>query len=566
MVAGGTIAMIVIASACGMSETLDEQEEELAELAASELYDSSGDPGDDIADPSPLDGKHLSEEAPGDLGDLDRVPFSADATEPADMTDELGHGVTSAAAPSIPTPSTFVIRLTPDGVSGRQRINFAIPFAPGVLTDPTRLRFTTAGIERPAARRVLARHSNGSARSVQIQLDLDVTTYKDLTVQLGVAGQTGPSLVAVSTTLTGSGTNVRPRVAATLPATVLVASGLGGPMLPASSVAGTTLDTWTTKCNYTKFSTDAFVSLRSSKDVWLYDRVTALYRGYMLTGSITPLRYAYREATIYRSGMTISGGVATNIPVPNASSDLKYYYAQGLALHYLLTGDDRFREAAEAVSARAAALWKPTYTGAFWTERHAGFALLAHEWAARVTDDQAATINSRANAAVTAFLSHQNAPVSGYSDTTARCFAHTATSHGESYGYTGCSPWMSAILADALDAHAQRVGGTRASEIRVALGRLGRILARRGRDGAGRPYYWMGVGTTKNQADPYEEHWGEAAYIVALAWDATGRTDSTLRTAAEQLVAGFRARGTMPHMRSFNWQCRSAVMTPALLK
>lgn len=34
---------------------------------------------------------------------------------------------------------------------------------------------------------------------------------------------------------------------------------------------------------------------------------------------------------------------------------------------------------------------------------------------------------------------------------------------------------------------------------------------------------------------------------------------------AEGLIAGLAEFGTVPHMRSFNWQCRSAVATPHLL-
>jgi hypothetical protein len=40
----------------------------------------------------------------------------------------------------------------------------------------------------------------------------------------------------------------------------------------------------------------------------------------------------------------------------------------------------------------------------------------------------------------------------------------------------------------------------------------------------------------------------------------------TLKTAAEQMIAGLAAHGVVGQTRSFNWQCRSAVMTPALLK
>src|SRR5262249_26390381 len=154
-----------------------------------------------------------------------------------------------------------------------------------------------------------------------------------------------------------------------------------------------------------------------------------------------------------RAGMTVSNGVTTAIAPPTANDDLKYYYSQNMALHYLLTGDERYREAAEAVSAKVVTMWNPKYDGSdkFWTERHAGFSLLAHEWALAVTDDQATAISARSEAAVTAFLSNQATYPVGYSDPKARCFGHSAAAHGESYGYNGCSPWMSAILADALD-------------------------------------------------------------------------------------------------------------------
>ena len=44
-----------------------------------------------------------------------------------------------------------------------------------------------------------------------------------------------------------------------------------------------------------------------------------------------------------------------------------------------------------------------------------------------------------------------------------------------------------------------------------------------------------------------------------------GATKREGRATAEGLVAGLAEFGTVPHMRSFNWQCRSAVATPHLL-
>ena len=94
---------------------------------------------------------------------------------------------------------------------------------------------------------------------------------------------------------------------------------------------------------------------------------------------------------------------------------------------------------------------------------------------------------------------------------------------------------------------------------------LGRIIARDGRDGTGRPYYWMGLGRA-GEVDEFDEHWGESAYLVAMAWFYDGRDDAGLRTAADELVTGLRERGEAGQVRSFNWQCRAAVQAPAYLR
>jgi hypothetical protein len=76
----------------------------------------------------------------------------------------------------------------------------------------------------------------------------------------------------------------------------------------------------------------------------------------------------------------------------------------------------------------------------------------------------------------------------------------------------------------------------------------------------------MGVGTTMDEVDDYDEHWGESAYVIAMAWHHGGRSEATLKTAATELLAGTKSKGTAPHMRSYNWQCRSAVATPYYLQ
>jgi hypothetical protein len=444
-------------------------------------------------------------------------------------------------------------------------VNFAVPLAPGKLSDATNVRVLAGDQELSSARRVLATHPDGSARSVQIQVELTLAGSTPVEVRFGeTPAQPALALEPVETTLVAADGTLGPRVWALLPAAWLSGSGVAGPQVPESDVAGSALDAWNDFCDYARYDVDAFLSLESDPAVWLYDRGTTAYRGYARRGDLVTLETAYRESAIYRARLT-GTGTATRIGVPGKADDLKYHYAQNLALHYLLSGDDRFREAAEDVAERAGALWtSPTYAGGadFWTERNAGFALLAYVWAMAVSDDQAATFQALADAAVDAYVGVQETYPSGYSDGAARCFAHHADAHGEPYGYFGCSPWMSAILADGLDAYATERGETQAQKARAAIVKLGRIVARQGRDATGRPYYWMGVGTSSNEPDDYDEHWGESAYIVAMAWHFDGRKDVNLATAADEIIAGFASHGTAPHMRSFNWQCRSAVATP----
>lgn len=465
-----------------------------------------------------------------------------------------------------PIEPMFAVRLVPAaGVSGEQVVNFAIPLRPGYLMDAQQIRVGLGGMALPAARVPLARYADGSLVSVQVQVAVELAGESTLEVEIGATGGGSREVVRVEDTLEGA--DETPRVWALLPAEWLAASGAFGPLVARAAIAGTPLDAWASVCDYARWDTDAFLAGMSSREVWLFDRVTAMYRGYAITGDAAPLVSGYREAGIYRRGLT-GDGEATRIGVPGAADDLKYHYTQGLAFHYLLTGDVRYREAAEDVAVRAHGLWTdPGYAGGddFWTERHAGFGLLAYEYAALVSDDRTSEFAGWAAAAVDAYLAVQEGYPASWTDRDARCFGHSATAHGEGYGYDGCSPWMSAILADGLEAHARRVGGAAADRVRDGLVKLGRIIARDGRDGDGRPYYWMGLGRA-GEVDEFDEHWGESAYLVAMAWFYAGRDDDGLRAAADALVTGLRERGEAGQVRSFNWQCRAAVQAPAYLR
>lgn len=121
---------------------------------------------------------------------------------------------------------------------------------------------------------------------------------------------------------------------------------------------------------------------------------------------------------------------------------------------------------------------------------------------------------------------------------------------------------MSAILADGLDAYARVRGGERADAVRASLVQLGRIVARDGIGPDGRPHDWMGVGTDEDAPDAYDEHVGESAYVVALARAIVGAPDPELDGALADLLGKLAADGTVGQIRSYNWQCRTAVMAP----
>src|SRR6185503_17309004 len=86
-----------------------------------------------------------------------------------------------------PTLGTGVtVHLVPaSGVSGSQRINFAVPFQPGQLADASQLRAMNGTVELKAGRRTLATYADGRPRSVQIQFDLDVAGETDVAVRVG---------------------------------------------------------------------------------------------------------------------------------------------------------------------------------------------------------------------------------------------------------------------------------------------------------------------------------------------------------------------------------------------
>ncbi len=507
----------------------------------------------------------------GEIGAGSGSPAVNSGTNPSGSSGSSGSGAGSevkttgsggGAGNDVAPSSEAMVHLVPaSGVSGSQHVNVAVPFGRGWLTDATHVRVSQAGKVLPIARRVLAKHSDGSVRSVQLQFDLQVTGESDVAVQVTAdVNDASLTMTSVQQLLAVSGQTESPKVWTRLPSEWLAASGVGGPLL-AKSATPSQYVAWDELCDYDKISYDSFVSQSKDSAVWLYDRPTTLYRGYFRHGDQTTLADAYKEVSMYRAGLH-GTGTSTTIGLTDKADDLKYYYSQGFALHYLLTGDDRYREAAENIAERATTLYTRTvYNGSgFWTERNSAFALLAYVWASIVSDDKADRYATLADAVVSGLAETQNKTISGYTDTQARCYSHSADSHGEDYGYDGCSPWMSAIVADGLETYMHERPTAQADVAKTTLIKLGRFFAKY-RDADGKPYYWVASNGSKGEVDPDDEHWGEGAYLVSLAYYYSGKTDTSLAKALGELTTGLQKNGSAPHIRSFNWQCRSAVAT-----
>jgi hypothetical protein len=549
--------VLVVPLGCRETPADDDAGSETAEDTSGD-GDGDTNPGDGDGDTDPGDGDG---DGDGDAGDGDGDP-TGDGDGDGDPTgdgDGDGDGDAQIELELVPQP----------GVVGVQRINFALPLPDGAETeDPPQLGVLIGDEAQPLALRGLSRWPSGAWRSVQIQLDVDVANT-ELTVDLAGTPAGSLDLVPVEDTLVSPDATEGPRVWTLIDPAWLSASRVFGP-LDLESDSG---DPWADLCDYEAWGLDAFVDAQASADVWLYDRPTALYRGHARQGDLETLRAAYIEAAMYFAGMT-GTGAGVQIPVPDKQDDLKYHYTQGLAFHYLMTGDDRVRERVEDVGERLASMWpSPGYAGGddFWTERHAGFALLGYVWAEIVSDDQSDEFADLADEAAAAYAelladdpSGGSAPPPGE-----RCFTHSANAHGEGFGTWGCSPWMSALLAEGIDVWARERDGAVDLDAGDMLISLGRSIALHGLDDGGKPTYWMAF-DGPSEIDDYDEHWGESAYVLALAlwWDHLlnpGSPDPVLATATDELTLGTANFGEIGQLRSFNWQCRAAPMTHALV-
>ena len=279
------------------------------------------------------------------------------------------------------------------------------------------------------------------------------------------------------------------------------------------------------------------IDYETDYEPWLFDRSMTLFGLYVRTGDVKWLRHAHRSAQFYASHLDGSGSFDLK------GEDLKYSYGQSLLVDLMLTGDVDLLDPIERV-ATAAAKWNATYqpSSNFWTERHQTYALLGALSAFEATGKSEHA--DRAREVAKASFSLAKSPVGGWAND--GCMLHEFDDHeGAGGSQPVCSPWMSALFADAAFRYYLYSEDPEALEFLVSLGQY---VAQHGVyedtiDGQTRmlPWYLSSSVVQFSDSGPYAdiEHTCDVASIVArAAWaqKALGQDPSGLRATASSLV------------------------------
>lgn len=188
---------------------------------------------------------------------------------------------------------------------------------------------------------------------------------------------------------------------------------------------------------------DNLIPHRNSYAAWLFDRAMTIYQLAFKTGEFKYIRAAHRASQFYLQQINEQGYFSLK-----SSNDMKYSYGESLVTNYILQGDP----AIPAKIEQMVPAWNTfninyTLNTNFWTERHAAFKLLGYITAYEVTGKD--SYFEQASSAFSSLKIMQDSPQEGIPKTGA--LMHTSSSHGEGGSHFIASPWMSALLLDAVE-------------------------------------------------------------------------------------------------------------------
>jgi len=347
-------------------------------------------------------------------------------------------------------------------------VSFGVPFPRGALVDRNKLRaFDGNGTELPIHVRETLRwrvfpgsgtHESIRAAVVSVRIQLANRSAHPIRLVLGAAPRvTLPapadplqSWVAVTDGEFPAGTVREPRVYATFPPAWLSRCNMRTRTLRLGSQAewrwfdDFVLGSAHTAVNDVPDEVTELINYTTDYEPWLFDRTATLFGVFTRTGDVQWLRHAHRSAQFYRAHIDADG----YFDLKPGDPDLKYSYGRSLLMDYMFTGDAADLAAIERI-ASAGEEWDPTYDLAtnFWTERHQTYALMAalSAWEATGASRHANRAREVANIS---FDMAEDPLGSWHAD---GCMLHGMTAHEGAGGDVPiCSPWMSALFADAV--------------------------------------------------------------------------------------------------------------------
>ena len=407
---------------------------------------------------------------------LDAADTGQPSTSPGSSHQEPAPGAPSPPGPDAPATvpplsdldGTVAVSLHPNHASaiGRPTMaSFGVPFPRGLVSDASKLvvRDATGRELRSHVQPVLTwrtlgdrRPSDGSLRAALFHVEVALAADEPMQLRIAYNGrrtlELGEQPAATDGWVRKGGDDFdieldEPRIYATLPPEWLGLCELRSMTTPAHSDPGWTwFDDFFINAAYTATNDlPAGITERielEDNEPWLFDRTLTLFGVYARTGDVRWLRHAHRSARFYLASLTDEGYFGYK------DGDLKYLYSVSLLVDMMLTGDARVLEQIARMGELELA-WDPTYTPStpFWTERHQTYALLAALVAWEATGDPAQAQRAQ-DIARASFALAADAPGDWPND---GCMLHTQRAHeGDALDEPICSPWMSALFADAV--------------------------------------------------------------------------------------------------------------------
>lgn len=464
------------------------------------------------------------------------IPAISIKASAEDESDTIVNAVTSLQSQSqklyVSLPSSHYIPVTlhPDKSLELNRptiVSFGVPFPRNTLFDTAAISISTAQDKELAAQihttsrwhSLQKKFSPESIRSILAYTEVTFRNHEPMTlhVRLGIAPKRPlqgdikliqtwkPVSEGVNPTeYSAHETIMEPAVYATLPAAWLSACLLRTRPLPMGEIADMN---WfdnalahfsDTAVNDVSKSvrTENLIEYEQDHEPWLYDRALTLYGLYIRSGELKWLRHAHRASQFYARHIDSNGyfdrkkGYKDSPP-----NDIKYSYGQSMLIDLMLTGDTQLRNKIEAV-ANAATHWNSRYTyqdkrPILWTERHQTYALLAtlSAWEATGKTQYAKLVRTIIN---NTFM-HTTHPPQDWEPE--GCPLHAYKDH-EGFGTNKpvCSPWMNALLAEAVFRYYIHSEDNKALQY---LDKLGDYLAHSG------TYRWSKGGTMQGLLMPH---------------------------------------------------------------